>query len=232
MIKENGLIFYRLNFTQANHTYVYNVTLSDPSSDETKLWHEEEVLNGDRHPAQTHGYFNGKNYYGSYSSPVLYVVDSQLHTNDGEVIRRMRIGQPICPPGYQRTRIDRFQLDLQQGQPEDGEFIIEEIDLLAENNSIITTENDIDILLEDGIDQQITNNNPVVYLSLSKDGGQSYYYRQAALMGRLGERTYRTVWRKLGVIPRGQAVIPRIEYFGTGPFNILGAAWVHEVMPE
>jgi len=29
LIKENGLIFYRMNFTLANHTFVYNVTLSD-----------------------------------------------------------------------------------------------------------------------------------------------------------------------------------------------------------
>ena len=54
-IKENGIIFYRLNFTLANHTFVYNVTLSNPTSEEGKLWHEEEVvLNGNRHPAQTH----------------------------------------------------------------------------------------------------------------------------------------------------------------------------------
>ena len=43
-VKENGIIFYRLNFTEANHTYVYDLTLSDPSAEEGKLWHEEQVL--------------------------------------------------------------------------------------------------------------------------------------------------------------------------------------------
>ncbi len=51
-------------------------------------------------------------------------------------------------------------------------------------------------------------------------------------MGKLGERTFRTVWRKLGVIPRGQGFVPKIEFFQDIPFIILGAAWFFEVLPE
>lgn len=194
-IKENGIIFYRLNFTNANHTYVFNLSMSEPGD---PRWHEEEVLNGDRHPAQTHAYFNGINYYGDYIKPILYKVDSSFVTNNGEPIRRMRIGKAFVPPGYQRTRVDRWHLDLVQGQ----------------------------------VDNIPGNVAPLVFLSISKDGGQTYGNRIKRPMGQIGQRTFRTVWRKLGMTPRGQAFVPKIEFFNEIPFNVLGAGWAYEVQPE
>lgn len=231
-VKENGIIFYRLNFTAANHTFVYNATLSEPTSDETKLWHEEQVLNGDRHPAQTHGYFNGNNFYGAYNKPILYQVDSSFVTNDGEAIPRIRIGRCYVPSTYNQTRVDRWMLDVIQGQA-----LVTNISgiltLLAENNNVITTEDSLDILLESSTILPIYSTaNPVVFLSISKDGGVTYSYRLTEKMGAIGERKFRTVWRKLGVIPRGQGFIPKIEFFNQVPFIVLGASWFFEVMPE
>lgn len=196
LIKENGIIFYRMNFTAANATYVYNVTFSDPTQEQGKLWHEEQVLNGDRHPSQTHAYFNGINYVGNYESPIRYVLSSDVFTNDGENIRRTRITKAFVPPGYERIRIDRLQIDLLQGT------------------------------ITQGFDQ------PFVYLSISKDGGQTYGNTISSPMGLIGQRTFRTVWRKLGTIPRGQAFVSKFEFFYQAPFVILGAAWAIEVMPE
>jgi hypothetical protein len=198
LIKENGLIFFRLNFTAANHTYVYNVTLSNPLDENGKIWHEEEVLNGNRHPAQTHGYFNGINYFGHYSQPTLYVVDSTFVDNDGELIRRAIVGRPQTIPTYNRRRIDRFHLDLVQGQ----------------------------------VENPATNVAPQVFLSISKDGAQSFGNQIRAPMGQIGQRTFRTVWRKLGTIPRGQSFVPYIQFFTRIPFIVLGAAWDYEDMPE
>lgn len=231
-IKENGIIFYRLNFTEANHTFVYDVTLSNPQTDEGKLWHEEQVLNGDRHPAQTHGYFNGSNYYGSYNSPVLYLVDQLLVTNDGEAIPRIRIGRCYVPSTYNRTRIDRFMLDIIQGQTWVTN-IGGVLDLLTENGDVIDTESNISIILEDStLLPMYDTSEPPVFLSYSKDGGVTFGYRQTAYMGAMGDRKHRTVWRKLGVVPRGQGFIPKIEFFTVVPFTILGAAWAFEVLPE
>lgn len=230
-VKENGIIFYRLNFTAANHTYVYNVTLSNPQSEEGKLWHEEQVLNGDRHPAQTHGYFNGNNYYGSYNSPVLYQVDSTFVTNDGETIPRIRIGRPYVPSTYNRVRIDRFMVDIVQGLAEMTNTNVE-IDLLTETLMDIDTEGGQAILVEAGTQSIFNPDDHVIYLSYSKDGGVTYGYRQSALIGGVGQRTHRTVWRKLGVEPRGQAFVPKIEFYGHISLIILGAAWFFEVMPE
>ncbi len=238
LIKDNGLIFYRLNFTLANHTFVYNVTLSNPMSDETKFWHEEELLNGDRHPAQTQVFFNGDNYYGDYREDVLYLVSPEFVTNDGETIKRMRIGRPICPPTYQRTRIDRFQIDLLQGTVDEQADLDNVFPILTENGLVIFTESGGDDYLmtedsdQDDSDIAIPTENPYCFLSYSKDGGRTFGNRLIGPMGKIGERTFRTVWRKLGTVPRGQAFVPKIEFYGQLPFVIFGAAWSFEIMPE
>ena len=225
LIKENGLIFYRLNFTLANHTFVLNVSMSTADSPK---WHEEEVLNGDRHPAQTHAYFDGVNYFGSYNKPIFYIVDANSSTNDGEAIRRMRIGRQMTPEGYNRLRIDRFQIDVLQGA-NDAETLIE-TDLLTEDSEDILTESGIDIILDDEI--SVGGEAPIVFLTISRDGGQTYGNYLRATMGKIGERTHRTVWRKLGTTPRGQGFVPKIEFFNEIPFVVLGAAWDFEVLPE
>lgn len=231
LIKENDIIFYRMNFTAANHTFVYNLTSSNAESDATKYWHEEEVLNGDRHPAQTHVYFNGLNYVGDYSAPTRYLVSADVYTNNGEAIRRMRITKAVVPPGYQRLRVDRLQIDLLQGSLSELNPTILPIDLLTEASFTLLTEDDEEIELEQGL----TIYDPLklfVFLSISKDGGQTYGYSVKAPMGNIGQRTFRTLWRKLGVIPRGQAFVAKFEFYEAVPFIILGAAWAVEVLPE
>ena len=71
-----------------------------------------------------------------------------------------------------------------------------------------------------------------MFLSISRDGGQTYSYRVQAPMGNLGQRTFRTAWRKLGATKRGQAFVPKIEFFNKTPFIILGASWFYEVLPQ
>lgn len=291
LIKENGIIFYRLNFTLANHTFVLNVSMSTAES--TK-WHEEEVLNGDRHPAQTHAYFNGVNYYGAYDGPFFYRVDDQVSTNAGEAIRRMRIGRQMSPEGYNRLRIDRFQLDVLQG----AEIFLNIFSPFTANAStdILTITNEqsvefwqtgeavtfdsngslpspltkntvyyvirvsaaIPALIKVAATQAdalagiainltdvgsgtnkiylqskiINEEQPVIFLAISKDGGQTFGNYTKAFMGNIGQRTYRSVWRKLGTTPRGQGYTPKIEFFNDTPFVILGAAWDFEVLPE
>jgi hypothetical protein len=228
LIKENGIIFYRLNFTKANKTWVLNVSMS---TREDPKWHEEELLNGDRHPAQTHVYFNGINYYGSYISPILYIVDNSITTNGTEAIKRVRIGRPIVTEGYNRRRIDRFQLDLRQGFVSDI-VISEGEDLITEDGNELVTESNDNITTQSGVTTVINDEQPIVFLSYSRDGGNSFGNRLTATMGKLGQRSYRTVWRKLGTVPRGQAFIPKIEFFNELPFIVLGAAWSYEILPE
>lgn len=289
LIKENGLIFYRLNFTTANTTYVYNVNMSNPQSEVERRWHEEQVLNGNRHLAQTHAYINGNNYYGDYVNPILYEVDSNTITNAGEAIPRIRIGRGVVPDGYNRIRIDRFQIDLLQGQalttsvvipfdaaavnigfgyievPDTSGFVLGSTAIFSTLNTlpsplvagtiyyvIVISPTKIQFatnytnaamgvfipLTTTGTPPNTVNivtpvsYNPTVFLSISKDGGQSYGNKLLAPMGKIGERSFRTVWRKLGTIPRGQAFVPKIEFYNQVPFVLMGGAWYSEVMPE
>lgn len=231
LIKENGLIFYRMNFTAANHTYVYNVTISNPQEEQGKLWHEENTLVGNRHPSQNHSYFNGLNYVGHYNSPTFYILDSNTFTNDGEVIPRIRIGRPVAPSNYKRTRIDRFQLDLLQGNTSLIEMVPEDLLITTESGEDILTES-YDYIIAEQKAEFGTIQNPVIFLSISKDGGQTYGFKLRENMGELGQRTFRTLWRKLGVIPRGQAFVPKIEFYTKSQFIILGASWCYEILPE
>jgi hypothetical protein len=214
LIKEKGIIFYRMNFTAANHTFIYNVT-----------------INGDRHPAQTLAYLGGTNYVGSYENSTLYVLNPLTYTNDGEAIRRARIGRPIVAPGYQRRRIDRFQLDLLQGQLAIVQEATESF-LELENTGLLLLQDGFNLLLEDSSDSNYNNQPPQIFLSWSKDGGQSYGYVQSLPMGNVGQRTFRTLARKLGVVPRGQAFVPKVEMYDPVPFALLGASWVFEILPQ
>jgi len=232
MVKENGMIFYRMNFTIADHTFVYNVTLSNPAGgDEEKLWHEEETYTLNRHYAQTQAYFNGLNYVGDYKSPLLYVLDPNTYNNNGEIIPRKRIGKPIVPAAYQRTRIDRFQIDVVQGNVALLDFTQVPVEIITDSGFAIATETGA-ILITDQTQSVIAEQFPEVFLTWSKDGGQTFGFQLVAPMGTVGNRSYRTVWRKLGVVPRGQAFVPKIEYFNTGPFILMGASWAYETLPE
>lgn len=285
LIRENGLTFYRINFTKANATYIYDIDMSDPSSDSTRIWHEEWDLHENRHWGQTHAYIGGKNYYGDYRTPTLYIVDPNTDTNAGENIPRIRIGKPIIAPTYQRIRIDRFHLDVLQGDKL-FETVSEKFNADA-TTDIITLTNTFFILgssivfstlgslpsplvagttyyaipinstqlriatsysnaakgiyinlLDNGSSPSLieistpVSYNPTIFLSVSKDGGQSYGNKFLGTMGKVGERSSRSVWRKLGTIPRGQAFVPKIEFYQSVPFTILGASWVFEVLPE
>jgi hypothetical protein len=112
LYKDNGLIFYRLNFTEDDVTWVYNATQSSP---QYPMWHEEQMLDGSRHVAQVHGYFNERNYFGSYSEGILYEVSDAFLDNAGEAIKRLRITAPFLEDTYNFKQVDRIQLDLQQG---------------------------------------------------------------------------------------------------------------------
>jgi hypothetical protein len=231
LILENGLIFYRMNFTAANHTFVYNVSLSRPEQ-ELKLWHEEEILNGNRHPAQTHAYFNGVNYVGDFASPILYQVDAGTVTNNNVPIRRARIPKPFVVEAYQRIRCDRLQIDMLQGQLPAPNVIDNDLTLFTESGMEIDTESGEALLVTVGTTEYDLAQPPIMFLSLSRDGGQTYPFQTTALCGRVGNRSARTVFRKLGTTPRGQAFQPYIEFYSEVPFVIMGASWVFEVMPE
>jgi hypothetical protein len=111
--QDNGMVFYRLNFTLDNITWVFNVSQSSPQN---LKWHNEEMLDGSRHLGQVAIYFLGNNYFGSYKAPILYQVSQNYLTNDGETIIRERITKQFFDKTNNRQRVDRIFLDMIQGE--------------------------------------------------------------------------------------------------------------------
>jgi len=195
LYRENGIIFYRLNFTEDNHTYVYNVSMS---TQQNPMWHEEQMLNGNRHVTGVNANFIGANYFGHYSKNVIYYSDDSLVTNDNEAIPRIRITKDLVRPDYRGIRINRMQLDLLQG-------VVDDVGI---------------------------NEAPVVFMSVSKDGGVTYGAKLPALMGKLGERKARTVWRKVATFRRDNGIVLKFECYNKIKFAIFGAAWDYSELPE
>lgn len=105
--KVNGQIFYQINFTTSNRTFIYGV--------DTDKWHEMEMLTEARHLGETHVFFNNRHYLGSYLDNKLYDFSNDFLTNAGEAIKRTRICRNFNSETYNRIRIDRLQLDMLQG---------------------------------------------------------------------------------------------------------------------
>ena len=195
LYRENGTIWYRVNFTTDNHTYVYNVS---QSNQQKLFWHEEQMLNGDRHVTGINANFFGNNYFGDYKNPVIYYSDDSLLSNNGEAIPRIRITKNFIRNDFRGRRVNRIQLDVVQG-------------LVA--------------------DEQ-TNIAPVMFLSVSKDGGNTYGARLPSFMGKLAQRTFRSVWRKIATFRRGQGMVLKYECFDKIKFTILGCVWDYTDLQE
>jgi len=202
-----GIMFYRLNFTSANETWIYNISMS---SEQKRRWHNEEMLNGSRHIAQTGFNYKNINYVGAYNAPKLFQMSFAFTTNDTENIKRVRQTRIFANQSYKRIRVDRLELDLIQG------FAI------------------ANIILNNFGDQTTTDIQPVVFLNISKDGGTTFPTTLSALMGKIGQYDYRTIFRKLGTTHNGKGWVFRFEFYNNLPngFYILGASWDYEVEPE
>lgn len=64
------------------------------------------------------------------------------------------------------------------------------------------------------------NSNPLAYLSLSRDGGETYGNRMKLETGKIGQRTLRTWYNRLGM---GTSFIPKLEFSNQVPTAVLSS---------
>jgi len=86
---ENGHIFYQINFTDANKSWLYSF--------DSKTWSRLTYQDEDRHRAQTHVFFNGKRYAGDYALPILYAFDNSYFSDSGVAIKRKWVSNIFSP---------------------------------------------------------------------------------------------------------------------------------------
>ena len=105
--KINGEIFYQINFSTAQRTFVYMLS--------NQQWFEMSPLVENRHLGEVHVFIGEKHYMGSYLDNTLYEFSNDYLKNGDEPIRRERIMRTISSPTYNQIRIDRIQIDMLQG---------------------------------------------------------------------------------------------------------------------
>lgn len=205
--KINGQVFYQINFTTDEHTFVFNAN--------TKLWHELEAANGTRDTSNTHAFFDNKHFITTYNDSKLYELSYNFLTNAGEKIKRTRICRTLSSPTYERIKYARLQVDMLKGV---GKINTKPLSSLPPPPKTTQAQ------LEASADVD-----PMVFLSVSEDGGDTYHSFGSESFGKAGDRNIRIMWQRLGTY---RDAIWKFEIYNAVPIYILGAAIDMEIQPQ
>lgn len=115
----NGHLFYQISFPTANHTWVYDATMSDLTS--SAWWFERDYDGASKRPELYHAFAYGRNLVGSDGSDGNPGAVYQLADNGYDTGLLTNI--PIIPqrviPHYtsngNRLQVDRIRVNLQDG---------------------------------------------------------------------------------------------------------------------
>lgn len=109
--QQDGHSFYVMNFPTADKTWVYDIA--------SGMWHERFWMDDDgnehRHRSNCHAYFNGETLVGDWQNGNLYRMSTDLYTDDGEEIRRIRSFPHMVDDGN-RVTYWGFRADIQTGE--------------------------------------------------------------------------------------------------------------------
>lgn len=197
--KENGHIFYVMNWTTDDMTLFYDITMQKWGRMEMQQFLPvigQPYSAKTRHLGNCHAYFNGQHYLGNYKNPTIYSFSRAYPDNDGEPMRHIRTCRSFFDKSYKTIQANYVQLDLEMG-------------------------------LGDPVG---VNQDPKVYLSISRDGGHTYGNEIGATLGRIGERRARAFWRKKGL--SREFVFRFAIYNNVSPIAILGASIDYEVLTK
>lgn len=109
--QQDGHAFYVMNFPAADKTWVYDIAAN--------MWHERFFMddegNEHRHRSNCHAYFNGETLVGDWENGKLYRMSTDIYTDDGEEIRRIRSFPHMVDDGN-RVTYWAFRADIQTGE--------------------------------------------------------------------------------------------------------------------
>lgn len=109
--QQDGHAFYVMNFPAADKTWVYDIAAN--------MWHERFFLDDQggehRHRSNCHAYFNGETLVGDWENGKLYRMSTDIFTDDGEEIRRIRSFPHMVDDGN-RVTYWAFRADIQTGE--------------------------------------------------------------------------------------------------------------------
>ena len=201
LYKENGFTFYQISFSVDDVTLVYVL--------ETNRWHTLELRNGKRHPAISHSFSYGKHWIGVSDDNFLYELSYKFFTYRGDLIRCFIITPPLYAENNNRIRVDNLYLEMATGLPG------------------ITLP--IQYANPQANDLVITNEEPYVIISVSRDGGRTYGNGRRLDMGSIGQFIRIMQLRRLGCY-KGRRVTFKIEFPFKIPFILIGAYVAYAVL--
>jgi hypothetical protein len=102
----DGHIQYITSFTTDNITLVYD--------NDMDRWYVKQALDGGRDIAQVHFYLNGKHCTIGYNNNKLYEESDDFSDDDGLPIRRLWRSPVIADEGFNRVRLDRLRVAINQ----------------------------------------------------------------------------------------------------------------------
>lgn len=111
-------LFYVLTFPSADRTFVYDIT--------QQVWFEWET-EGARHIGNTHSFFDGKQIVGSKSGPNLFTLRSDVYTDNGAVIERIRRSQHISvddKPAFHHSLVVEMQMGVANNNDPTPEVVL------------------------------------------------------------------------------------------------------------
>lgn len=107
MYWHDGILFYQLNFTVENSSWLFNL--------KNETWTRVGYKDKDRHRGQTITFFNGKNYMGDYQNPYIYEFSGNYYSDNGIAIKRKRITDVFYPNKGQPFTCRHLRIVVQQG---------------------------------------------------------------------------------------------------------------------
>lgn len=105
--RHEGNSFYQINFTQANKSWLYNLT-----SDQ---WSELNYQAINRHRAEKAELFVERMILSDFETGDLYTLESGLYSDNGAFIQRKIVAPHIYHETYNRLKMSRLRLDLETG---------------------------------------------------------------------------------------------------------------------
>lgn len=202
LYQQDGHLLYQFTFPDDNISYAYDF--------ETKLFFNVSDENLNYHIAREVVYFNNTYYFVSLNGGNIYEFDTLFSTaqyaeDDIRIIPRIRITPPVRLPDQRYFIIRSLSFALEQGQPNSILVQKEEagVNVLGtENNVIITCENGDEVGV-DGSDNVVTTTyelpSDAVFLSISRDGGESFGSSLELPMNPTGKRKSRFIFQRLGI---------------------------------
>ena len=185
-----GHPIYQITFPTQNRSFAYDTV--------SGVWHEAQtgVAEIGRHFAQYGVTFNSKNYVTDTSTGKIYLLDKDVLTDDGALIKRQIVTRHIRNQGNE-INIAELYLDFETGVGVSGTAPFDPLgDLLTEDEDILVTEDGDPLAVEAGV--PTTAANPQVSLRISRDGGRTFGNERWVPLGRLGQYYTRVMLRRLG----------------------------------